>query len=255
MTIIALQSGSNGNCIYVESKQTRLLFDAGISGAQAEKRLAAFGRDIRRVQAVIISHEHSDHISQAGVYQRKFGLPLYVTEPTLAKAKRRRRLGKLFDVRHFHRGQSICFDNMRVETIPTPHDGIDSTAFVIENKHHRVGILTDMGHVFTSLPDIIASLHAVLIESNYDSELLESGPYPPHLKQRIRSPKGHLSNLDSAQLLRQAETPKLTWACLSHLSEQNNTPALALRTHREQLPQRIELIAASRYEAVLLPEL
>ncbi len=254
MTIIALQSGSNGNCIYIETEKTRLLFDAGISGIQAEKRLAAHGRDIRRVQALVISHEHADHISRAGVLQRKYGLPIYLTEPTLTQAKRRCHLGRLSDVRFFNSGDTLRFGDTCVESVPTPHDGVDSSAFVIEENGTRVGVLTDLGHVFDGLAGIIASLNAVLLESNYDPALLDGGSYPPSLKRRIRGRGGHISNIESAELLARAASPRMVWACLSHLSEQNNNPELALRTHRERLPGRIQLAAASRYRALMLPE-
>ncbi len=255
MLAIALQSGSNGNCIYVESEQTRVLFDAGISGLQAERRLAAFGRSICDVDALFISHEHADHIACAGIYQRKFGLPLYVTQPTLSQAARWRALGKLADVRYFVPGEQLACGDLKVETIRTPHDGIDSTAFVVECAGRRLGLLTDLGHVFKELPQIVSSLDGILIESNYDPSLLESGPYPPRLKQRIRGNGGHLSNQEAAELLCSAASSRLVWACLAHLSEQNNTPTLAIQAHAQLVAGRVQLLAASRRGAVALPEL
>ena len=115
-------------------------------------------------------------------------------------------------------------------------------------------MLNDLGHVFDGLAGIIASLNAVLLESNYDPALLDGGSYPPSLKRRIRGRGGHISNIESAELLARAASPRMVWACLSHLSEQNNNPELALRTHRERLPGRIQLAAASRYRALMLPE-
>ena len=255
MIVIVLQSGSNGNCIYVETGRSKLLFDAGISGHQAEVRLASFGRDIRRVNGVIISHDHTDHISSAGVYQRKFGLPLYMTEPTFSNAMQKTRVGRLTDIRHFRAGETLRFEDISVETIPTPHDCADGCAFVIEDSRLRCGILTDLGNVFEELVQIVSNLDAVLIESNYDEGLLESGPYPPYLKQRIHGDKGHISNIESAELLSRAASPRMVWACLSHLSGQNNNPDLAIEAHRARLPKQIKLIAASRHKAVMLPEL
>jgi phosphoribosyl 1,2-cyclic phosphodiesterase len=255
MIAIALQSGSNGNCVYVEADGARLLFDAGISGQQAERRLAAFGRDIRSVDAVIISHDHRDHVRCAGVYQRKFGLPLWVSEATLDAATRRRPLGRLAAVWHFRPGESIAFGDAAVHTLPTPHDGADGAAFVVETAGTRLGVLTDLGHVFDGLRGLMADLDGVLIESNYDPTLLAEGPYPAHLKERIRGPGGHLSNVEAAGLLRDHAGPRLRWACLSHLSEANNTPGVALSTHREALNGALPLQAASRTEPVQLPEL
>jgi phosphoribosyl 1,2-cyclic phosphodiesterase len=242
---ISLQSGSNGNCIYVEANGVRLLFDAGICGVRAESRLKAYKRDIRKVDALIISHDHADHISYAGVYQRKYGLPIFITPRTLYKAETEKRLGKLSNVNYFLAGGKLKFGGVAVRTIPTPHDGVDGVAFVISSGRKRLGILTDLGHVFTELPAVISSLDAVFIESNYDPLMLSTGPYPPSLKKRIRGPKGHLSNVEAAELL--LSGGRLKWACLSHLSENNNKPAVALKTHREIVGRRFTFYAASRY--------
>jgi phosphoribosyl 1,2-cyclic phosphodiesterase len=250
MTAISLQSGSSGNCIYVETCGKKLLFDAGISGVQAEERLAAHGRDIRTIDAVIISHDHSDHIRHAGVLQRKYGLPVYVTPATFAAASSRCTLGKMTDVRHFRSNDRIVFGDVLVHAIPTPHDGVDGAVFVIEAKEKRLGILTDLGHVFKDLVHIVASLDAVFLESNYDPDMLAHGPYPAYLKQRIKGPRGHISNLEAAEvLLRAVVNKRLQWACLSHLSEQNNNPDVALRTHRKILSEHLLLHVADRYQA------
>lgn len=247
MQVISLQSGSNGNCIYVEAGGQRLLFDAGISGSCAEERLAGHGRDIRGVDALIISHNHSDHISSAGVFQRKFGIPLYVTPRCLAAAQTRCSLGKLKEVHHFRSGSSIRFGTVAVHTIPTPHDGEDGVAFIVDDGEHRLGILTDLGHVFRDLGSAVASLDAVVLESNYDPAMLANGPYPRYLKMRIKGPGGHLSNREAAELLSGAAGACLRWACLGHLSAENNSPELALQTHRDVLGDRLSLRVASRY--------
>ncbi len=247
MKLISLQSGSNGNCIYVEAGDVKLLFDAGIAGIRAEHRLAAHGRDIRDIDALIISHDHTDHAKCIGIYQRKFGLPVRITKATLAAA-RRHKLGELREVRFFRAGRTIRFGDVTVETIRTPHDGADGSAFVIDDGESRLGILTDLGHAFDGLGDVIASLDAVLIESNYDPQRLESGPYPPFLKDRIESDAGHLANAESADLLNVAGD-SLRWACLGHLSETNNTPDLAMSAHRAAVRRTLPLHLAGRYEA------
>lgn len=249
MRAISLQSGSNGNCIYVESGDVRLLFDAGISGTQAESRLARHGRDIRDVQAVVISHDHSDHSKSLGVFQRKFGLPVYVTPRTLLQAGTRGSLGKLDRIEHFAAGSTLRFGQVTVETIPTPHDGVDGVAFVVDDGGLRLGILTDLGHIFRGLPELLGSLDAVLLESNYDLQMLASGWYPAYLKRRIRGPGGHLSNEEAATLVSVSTNGRLRWLCLGHLSQENNTPQLALTTHRKVLGDRLPIYVASRYEA------
>ena len=227
----------------------RLLFDAGISGKQAEMRLAERGRDIRNVDAALISHDHADHVRCMGIYQRKFGIPLHVTEATYAAATGKYGLGRIDDVRLFRAGQTLRFGPVSVETIPTPHDGVDGVAFVVDDGRHRLGVLTDLGHVFGGLPELIGSLDAVMLESNYDRQMLATGPYPEFLKARIAGPGGHISNVEAAQLLRQAANGRMKWAALAHLSEQNNDPVLAVETHRRILGDEFNLYVAGRYAA------
>lgn len=254
MIAISLQSGSNGNCIYVEAGGRRLLFDAGICGLRAERRLAAYRREMRGIDALIVSHDHADHIRYAGVFQRKYGIPLYVSAATLAAAVRKYKLGSLDDVHHFRPGVEIKFGKVSVQTIPTEHDGADGAAFVISSGRMRLGILTDLGHAFEGLGEVVSSLDAVFIESNYDPEMLAQGPYPAFLKRRIQGPGGHLSNIEAAELLA-SHGERLKWACLSHLSEQNNNPDLALQTHRAMGRPNYALYAAGRHSATDVLEL
>ncbi len=248
MIAISLQSGSNGNCIYVEADGVKLLFDAGISGIQAERRLAVRGREIRQVDAVIISHDHIDHIRYAGVYQRKYGIPLYVTPKTLSVAAERLTIGRLNEIHHFRPGSTLRFGTVSIDTIRTPHDGAEGSAFVVSSGQKRLGILTDLGYSFEGLESVVASLDAVFIESNYDPHMLDCGPYPTFLKRRIKGPGGHLSNIEAAELLRTSGS-RLRWACLAHLSEKNNHPDVAMQTHRSIVHQNLKLYCAYRYSA------
>ncbi|UCD35044.1 MAG: hypothetical protein JSU90_12260, partial [Nitrospiraceae bacterium] len=137
-----------------------------------------------------------------------------------------------------------------VETLPSPHDCADGSIFVISSGGKRLGILTDLGHVFTELYPLMASLDAVFLESNYDDGMLQRGPYPLSLKRRISGPRGHLSNRESAELLQAGES--LQWACLAHLSQNNNTPHKALQAHRDVLGHGLALTIASRLTASAL---
>jgi phosphoribosyl 1,2-cyclic phosphodiesterase len=253
MKLISLQSGSNGNCVYVETEGVRLLVDAGISGVKAAERLAQHGRDIQQVDAVLISHDHSDHTRCLGVYHRKFGLPIYATQKTWRAAAGCNHLGRV-DMTAFEAGATLHFGGVRVETIPTPHDGVDGVAFVVDDGQSRVGILTDLGHVFAELPPVISSLDAVLLESNYDPQMLVEGRYPAFLKQRIRGPGGHLSNDEAAALVEQSAGRRLRWACLGHLSQDNNRPELALQTWRTVLGPHLPLHVAGRHAATEILE-
>ncbi len=245
ITVISLASGSTGNCTFVEAGGARLLFDAGVSGKQAQQRLAAGGRDIRDVDAVIISHGHSDHIRCAGVYHRKFGLPVYVTRRALQAVGGTESLGEITDISTFAAGEQLRFDGVRVQTVPTPHDATDTVSFVVSAGGRRLGIFTDLGHVFAGLGKLINSLDGVLLESNHDVDMLHDGPYPEWLKLRVRGEGGHLSNEEAAELL--ADAGRLRWACLGHLSEKNNHPDVAMETHRRHVGRYLPISVAGRY--------
>lgn len=245
MITFSLQSGSNGNSIYVEADGVGLLFDAGISGRQARLRMAARGRDIAAVHALILSHDHIDHVRCAGIYQRKFGLPLYATRRTLRAIWCN--LGQLEDVRHFRSGDTLEFGRVRVHTVPTPHDGADPVAFIVECGGRRLGIFTDLGHPFAGLDRLLRCVGGAYLESNYDPGMLASGPYPPALQARIRGAGGHLSNEEGAALLRRCGRHRPGWLALAHLSEVNNRPDVALATHRRSLGRDYPLTVAGRY--------
>jgi phosphoribosyl 1,2-cyclic phosphodiesterase len=245
ITTFSIQSGSNGNCIYVEAGPTRLLFDAGVSGKTARTRLAVHGRDPVGVDALFISHDHNDHLRSAGIFHRLFGTPIHLTRMTHAAAHCA--LGPLRDVRYFRAGDAVTVGRVIVHTVPTPHDAADGVVFVVEFEGKRLGIFTDLGHPFPALADLLASVDAAYLESNYDPQLLEAGPYPYHLKRRIAGPQGHLSNAESAELARGAVNGRQQWIALSHLSEQNNTPELALATHRALVGHEFPYDVSSRY--------
>ena len=244
MLTFSLQSGSNGNAIYVEAGDVRLLFDAGISGKQAEGRMRVRGRAMNGVDALIISHDHADHIRSAGIYQRKFGLPIYLTRKTHHATSSD--LGRLTDVRYFDAGQPLKFGHVTVHTFRTPHDAADGVCFVVEHDGKRLGIMTDLGHAFDGLAGYLAHLDACYLESNYDPVMLSTGPYPFYLQERIRGSRGHLSNIEAAQLVRTAGS-HLKWVALAHLSENNNHPDVALDTHRKCVGQTFPFVLTDRY--------
>lgn len=244
MLCCALQSGSNGNSIYVEAAGVRLLFDAGISARQARDRLASHGRRIQDVDALILSHDHIDHVSGAGTIHRLFRIPILATPTTFGAV--RRIVGKTRDVRHFEAGETIEFGPLAVHTLPTPHDAVDGVAFVVEAEGRRLGIFTDLGHPFLALLSAMREVHAAYLESNYDPRMLADGPYHPDVKKRIRSGRGHLSNIESADLVRACGPRRPSWIALAHLSANNNTPEIALETHRLRVGRELPLYLARR---------
>lgn len=244
MLTFSLQSGSNGNSIYVEAGGVRLLFDVGISGALAAERMAARGRDLAEVDAIILSHEHDDHVRGAGVLNRRFGTPIYLTRGTMRGAADL--LGDVRSVHYFSGGERIEFGAVRVWTVKTPHDAADPVCFVVEHEGRRLGIMTDLGHPFRVLPGVLGDVHAAYLESNYDPELLEIGPYTPELKSRIRGPRGHISNDEAAELSAGAAR-NLKWLAAAHLSEVNNDPSLALGALQRAVGKDLPVMVASRY--------
>jgi phosphoribosyl 1,2-cyclic phosphodiesterase len=249
MRVLPLQSGSAGNCCYVEANGVQLLFDFGVSATKASKRLEANGVGIRSIDAIFISHEHSDHVSGAGHASRKFGLPVHITEGTLRAASDNAPAIPL--AREFVSGASVqianVFGTVTVETIRTPHDAKDGVVFIVDDGCHRLGICTDFGHVFGELRTAMESLDAVVLESNYDERMLADGPYPAFLKRRISGGAGHISNRAAAELLA-SHGGRLRWAYLAHLSANNNDPELALATHRAIVRGDLPLHLAHRYE-------
>ena len=246
MKTFSCQSGSNGNCIFVRAGRTRILLDAGISGLAAQRRMEVNQEDIRAVDALILSHDHSDHTRSAGIFQRKFHMPIYATPGTLRAC--RGSIGKLDDVRPFEAGLSLEIGQLVIHTMPTPHDGADGVCFVIEHQGRRLGVLTDLGFVFPELEELLPTLDAVYLESNYDPHMLRTGPYPPHLQARIEGNGGHISNPQAGELLRDFADGRLKWAALAHLSEANNLPELALQTSQRIVNRQMNLHVASRYD-------
>ncbi len=239
----SLQSGSNGNCFYVETPDTKLIVDAGISGRQARNRLAEHNREIYDADALLITHNHSDHVGNAGVFNRKFKLPMHISSGSWNACKAK--LGTMREVNEFAPGESFQINDTHIETILTPHDGIDGVAFVISHNEIKLGIFTDLGYQFTGLDDHLSDLNGLIIESNYDPTMLENGPYPPFLKQRITGNGGHLSNAQASELVHQS-CSKLNTLILAHLSEHNNHPDIALTTARELLGNDINITVAPR---------
>ncbi len=215
---------------------------------QASQRLESHGRDIRKSDALFLTHDHTDHSRYAADFQRVLDIPVHATEKTLLAINRNKRIKPVTNGNHFASGQTITLGDFRISSISTPHDAVDGVAFVIESEGQRVGILTDLGHAFAGLKEILQSLDAVVIESNYDSELLESGPYPDFLKRRIRGRGGHLSNEDAARLVAENQSSRLQWVCLCHLSDENNCPDMAIRAHQKWLGDDYPIYIAKRHE-------
>lgn len=237
LEICMLASGSSGNAVYVATENTRLLIDAGLSGRRIATALEECNIEAASLDALLISHDHNDHVSGAGVVARRYRLPVYATFLTWQAAAGR--IGKIDERQRCElpeRG-SLIFKDLLVETFPVPHDAAAPVGFLFRNGKNTAGLVTDLGHVTSFIVDRLKNVNCLVLEANHDEKMLIEGTYPWPLKKRILSEKGHLSNHAAAKNLALIRSSATTHVVLAHLSEQNNLPHLALNTACEYLEQ------------------
>ncbi len=237
MRICLLASGSKGNSLFIEAGDTRLLVDAGLSARELTSRLAAIGVAVGDVNGILITHEHTDHIRGAGALARKNGIPVLISYPTSRQTAEHFRATRLIE---FESGCSFAFRDFLVDPFPITHDTADPVGVVIECREGRIGSATDLGIATRLVRDKLRDCRALVLESNHDEEMLANGPYPWHLKQRIRSRHGHLSNRESVDLLEEIIHADLEALFLAHLSEVNNLPGAARQAFTTSLAGRTE---------------
>jgi phosphoribosyl 1,2-cyclic phosphodiesterase len=249
LDICSLNSGSNGNCYYIGNDEDAVLIDAGISCRETEKRMGRAGLSMKKVRAIFISHEHGDHIAGLDVLSRKFSLPVYITQQTVRGV---RFTADTISLNDFLPHQAISIGSLQVRAFPKFHDAADPYSFIISNAADvTVGVFTDLGRVCEELIRYFKQCNAAFLETNYDTDMLEKGGYPFHLKQRIRGGDGHLSNTEALDLFLKHRTPALQHLVLSHLSKNNNRPEIveALFT---QHAGGTKITVASRYKESLV---
>lgn len=220
-----LASGSSGNSIYVESPRFKLLVDAGLSGRELNHRLEGLGMCLGKIGAVLISHEHSDHIQGLGALGRRYQIPLYMNEGTHRQAGDR--LKGVKEIHHFTTGQAFSLEDLWIEPFSVPHDAADPVGFNLYASGRKLSIALDLGYPTRLVRERMKEAHWIVLESNHDPEMLMNGPYPWHLKQRILGKRGHLSNQDSSSFLADLLHANLSHVVLAHLSQVNNRPELA----------------------------
>ena len=226
MNIKVFASGSGGNCMLLSDQDTHILIDAGISMRRVLSSLRAAGLDIQEISGVLITHEHSDHVSGLKMLLKYYALPLYAPHTVAA------RLGgfcpaALEHMRVIPTGEDFQIGGLTVRAFHTPHDTDESVGYRVEGEG-VFALATDMGHVTDEVLEGLCGADTVLIESNHDPELLAAGPYPVSLKRRILSDHGHLSNPDCAALAERLVESGTRTVILGHLSRENNRPELAM---------------------------
>lgn len=237
MRLCSIASGSSGNCIYVGSEATHLLVDVGISGKKTEAGLNSLGLKPSDLDGILITHEHADHINGLGVLSRKYGIPIYATPGTIEAILTCSNVGKIDEglFREVKADTKIIIKDLGVNPMRISHDAAEPVAYRISYGSKKVGICTDLGIYNDYTVECLKGMDAVLLEANHDVNMLQVGPYPYYLKQRILGDRGHLSNENSGRLLSRILHDKLQAIILGHLSKENNLPELAYEAVRMEI--------------------
>jgi len=237
LQLCSIASGSSGNCICVGSNSTHVLIDAGISGKRIEAGLNEFDLTAKDLSGILVTHEHIDHVSGLGVMARRYHLPIYATEDTIFAMKCMASLGKI-DEELFHpieREVDFQIGDVTFHPIGVSHDAADPVAYRFTEGKHKFAVMTDLGYYTEQQVEELQGLDALLLESNHDIRMLETGIYPYPLKQRILGKRGHLSNESCGQFLSQLLHDNFSSVLLGHLSKENNLEELAYETVRVEV--------------------
>ena len=233
MRFSVLASGSRGNSVYVEAEDTKILIDAGLSCRELVRRLDIINARPSSFDALVVTHEHSDHIRGAGPVVRRFDIPLYINDSTFKEGMKS--LGTISRQVTVRTGQTLRVNNLEIETFTKCHDAADPMGLIISYNGSRLGIITDLGKSTRLVEERLKNCNALIIEFNHDIDMLDNGSYPLNLKRRIKGRDGHLSNKQAGDLLKNVVCKKLSKVVLAHLSQENNLPEIAYRTAKEAL--------------------
>jgi len=237
MRFASIASGSSGNSLYVGCRDTNILIDAGISRKRIEEGLRSFDVCGSDIDAILVTHEHSDHIKGLGVWSRKYHVPIYATKGTLLEIERMNSLGKIDDslFRVISADQDFSVKDLNIHAISVPHDARDPVCYRIDDGRRRIAAVTDLGYFDEYITDSLGDCDMLYVEANHDPGMLQTGPYPYQLKLRIAGNYGHLSNEMSGQLIGHLCGGRLSNVVLGHLSKENNFPDLALEAVKTEL--------------------
>lgn len=237
MRLCSIASGSSGNCIYVGSDATHLLVDVGISGKRTESGLKELGLTGRDIDGILVTHEHSDHISGLGVLARKYEIPIYATAGTIRAIRSCNGMESLDDGL-FHEvweDKKLILKDLTINPLLISHDAAQPVGYRIFYGKKKVAVCTDLGIYNDYTVECLKGMDAILLEANHDVNMLQVGPYPYYLKQRILGERGHLSNENSGRLLCRILHDGLQTVLLGHLSKENNLPELAYESVRMEI--------------------
>jgi len=243
----SLGSGSRGNATLVQSGSTCVMLDCGFSEKQARLRLVQHGLEFSDISAIVVTHEHSDHINGVGAVARKHKLPVYMTRGTASQGRH----GELPVLNLIDVHDRFEIDGLELQAYPVPHDAREPVQFVFSDGNRRLGILTDTGSSTPHIEEVLSGCDALMLECNHDVEMLASGPYPQRLKQRVGGRYGHLSNCQARDILSRLETSQLQYVVAAHISDKNNTTAKACQALADALACPTSEIALAEQESGL----
>jgi phosphoribosyl 1,2-cyclic phosphodiesterase len=232
MRICVLGSSSSGNATLIWSKKTSILVDAGFSAREITQRLRSIDFDPNELDGILLSHEHTDHTRGADVLSRRYKIPVYANPTTYSSA---RNLGKIKEKKIYKSHKGFEIGDLQITPLVVPHDASEPNAFIIKNKKKKITMATDLGTPTPVFFQLAENSDLYVMESNYDKNMLLNGMYPKFLKKRIHSDFGHLSNTTAARTLKQVVGSSTKYVLLAHLSENNNTPDLALKSANKHL--------------------
>ena len=242
----SLNSGSNGNCYYVGNESEAVIIDAGLSCRETERRMQQLGLSMKKVKAIFISHEHSDHIKGVQVLSQKYDLPVHISSKTYKHSGLR--IKKQLE-NHLTEDAPVTIGRLSITAFTKFHDAADPHSFSITCDGVTVGVFTDIGKPCDKLISHFSLCHAAYLETNYDEAMLENGRYPVYLKNRIRGGNGHLSNNQALEIFKKHKPAFMTHLFPAHLSKDNNSPELVERLFNEHAGET-KVIIASRYEPI-----
>ena len=246
LAVCVLASGSKGNAIYISAGTVAVLIDAGLSGIEITRRLQSKGLSPDDLDAIIVSHEHSDHIQSVGVLSRRHNLPVYMNTRTRQAAAAQ--LGDISQSINFECGTPFKIKTLTIHPFSLSHDAKDPVGFAVSQNGSKVGIATDLGIATAMVKEHLKQCNLLILEANHDPVMLIEGPYPWPLKQRIKSRSGHLSNEASRNLLEEVKHESLECVILAHISETNNTSQKALHTMASAIDPCHTKLAAARQD-------
>jgi phosphoribosyl 1,2-cyclic phosphodiesterase len=240
--ITSLNSGSNGNCYYIGNGREAILVDAGISCREIEKRMQRLGLRLDKIKAVFVSHEHADHILGVPVLVKKYRLPVYITSSTYKHAGIPIAEPLVY---HFEARLPVYIGELQITAFAKNHDATDPHSFIVTCQGITVGIFTDIGSPCDQVIEFFQKCHGAFLEANYDEDLLFNGRYPQYLKARISGKNGHLSNKQAFELFIKHRPSFMNHLLLSHLSKENNSPAI-VESLFNSVSHKVRIVLASR---------